>query len=198
MPLEPVYAGKWSRPAGHPDNSVIIHPSLPQMKGKQEALFQHPGGWYDAGDYNKYIVNSGISMATLLSAYEDFKSYFDTLHTNIPPLEKPMPDILNEILYNLSWMLSMQDPEDGGVYNKCTNASFDPMIMPDAARQPRYVVQKGTAATLDLAAVAAQAARIFKRIQKELPGLSDSCLQAAEKAWSWAKTIPIWHMIRMP
>ncbi len=129
-------------------------------------------------------------MGTLLSAYEDFKTYFDTLHTNIPAVQKPIPDILNEILYNLRWMLSMQDPEDGGVYNKCTNASFDPMIMPEKARQPRYVVQKGTAATLDLAAVAAQAARIFKHYKRELPGLSDSCLLAAEKAWSWAETHP--------
>ncbi len=190
MPLEEVYAGKWSRAAGHPDDSVIIHPSAVSNNRKAGTVISTPGGWYDAGDYNKYIVNSGISMGTLLSAYEDFKSYFDTLHTNIPSFGKHVPDILNEILYNLRWMLSMQDPEDGGVYNKCTNASFDPMIMPDKARQPRYVVQKGTAATLDLAAVAAQAARIFKNYKRELPGLSDSCLHAAEKAWSWAQAHP--------
>ena len=190
MPLEAAYAGKWSRPAGHPDDSVIIHPSAASIERKAGAIISTPGGWYDAGDYNKYIVNSGISMGTLLSAYEDFKSYFDTLLTNIPPLGKQIPDILNEILYNLRWMISMQDPEDGGVYNKCTNASFDAMIMPDKARQPRYVVQKGTAATLDLAAVAAQAARIFKNYKKELPGLSDSCIRAAEKAWSWAESHP--------
>jgi endoglucanase len=190
MPLESVYAGKWSRAMGHPDDSVIIHPSAVSNNRKAGAIISTPGGWYDAGDYNKYIVNTGISMGTLLSAYEDFKSYFDTLHTNIPALEKHIPDILNEILYNLRWMLSMQDPEDGGVYNKCTNASFDQMIMPDKARQPRYVVQKGTAATLDLAAVAAQAARIYKKYANELPGLSDSCLHAAEKAWSWAVAHP--------
>jgi endoglucanase len=84
----------------------------------------------------------------------------------------------------------MQDPGDGGVYNKCTNPVFDPMIMPAAARQPRYVVQKGTAATLDLAAVAAQASRIFAQYKNELPGLSDSCLRAAEKAWEWAREHP--------
>ncbi|HTB23859.1 MAG TPA: glycoside hydrolase family 9 protein [Puia sp.] len=188
--LEEVYAGKWNRALGHPDDSVIVHPSAASNNRKAGTVISTPGGWYDAGDYNKYIVNSGISMGTLLSAYEDFNSYFDTLLTNIPPLGKHIPDILNEVLYNLRWMLSMQDPEDGGVYNKCTNASFDPMIMPEKARQPRYVVQKGTAATLDLAAVAAQAARIFKNFGKELPGLSDSCLHAAEKAWAWAEVHP--------
>jgi endoglucanase len=190
MRLERTYAGQWSRAAGHPDTAVIIHPSAVSARRKAGTIISVPGGWYDAGDYNKYIVNSGISTGTLLSAYEDFKSYFDKLHTDIPAMAKPVPDILNEILYNLRWMLSMQDPEDGGVYNKCSNAAFDPMIMPDAASRPRYVVQKGTAATLDLAAVTAEASRVFALYKNELPGLSDSCLRASERAWAWAQRNP--------
>lgn len=190
MALDSVYSGQWSRAAGHPDTAVIIHPSAASIYRKAGSTISTPGGWYDAGDYNKYMVNSGISTATLLSAYEDFKTFFDTLRTHIPPMDKPLPDILNEILYNLRWMLSMQDPQDGGAYNKCTNASFDGMIMPAMAVQPRYVVQKGTAATLDLAGVAAQAARIFSAYKKELPGLSDSCRKAAEKAWKWCIAHP--------
>jgi endoglucanase len=188
--LDPVYAGKWSRAEGHPDDSVIIHPSAASENRSAGSLISTPGGWYDAGDYNKYIVNSGITMGTLLSAYEDFKPYFDTLHTHIPSLRKPIPDILNEIVYNLRWMLSMQDPGDGGVYNKCTNAKFDTMEMPAEGRAPRYVVQKGTAATLDFAAVTAQSARIFSRYKKELPGLADSCVLASKRAWNWAVSHP--------
>jgi endoglucanase len=190
MALQPEYAGLWTRSAGHPDTAVIVHPSAASKERKAGSLISTPGGWYDAGDYNKYVVNSGISTSTLLSAYEDFIPYYDTLRTNIPIMARPIPDILNEILYNLRWMLSMQDPTDGGVYNKCTNVGFDAMIMPESATQPRYVVQKGTAATLDLAAVAAQAARILNRYKKELPGLGDSCLRMAEKAWSWAEKNP--------
>jgi len=55
---------------------------------------------------------------------------------------------------------------------------------------PRYVVQKGTAATLDFAAVTAQAARIFRKFGRQLPGLSDSCLRAAYAAWHWAQGMP--------
>ena len=190
MTLGTEYAGQWNRKSGHPDDSVIIHPSAASANRKAGYIISTPGGWYDAGDYNKYIVNSGITMGTLLSAYEDFSKYFDTLRTNIPALPAKIPDILNEILYNLRWMLSMQDPDDGGVYNKCTNPVFDPMVMPDACHQPRYVVQKGTAATLDFAAVTAQAARIFNKYKKELPGLSDSCQRQSEKAWAWALDHP--------
>ncbi len=189
VPLEETFAGKWKRAAGHPDTIVYIHPSAASPGRKAGSAIPTPGGWYDAGDYNKYMVNSGITMATLLSAYEDFKAYFDTLHTNIPPAGN-IPDLLNEILYNLRWMLCMQDPADGGVYHKCTNAVFDAMIMPEAATKPRYVVEKGTGATLDFAAVMAQASRVISSYNNELPGLADSCIKAAENAWTWAKQHP--------
>lgn len=190
MPLDAKYAGKWARPAGHPDTAVLIHPSAATAQRPAGTIISCPGGWYDAGDYNKYIVNSGISMGTLLSAYEDFPTYFKTLQTNIPESSDAVPDILDEIIYNLRWMLTMQDPNDGGVYNKCTNAAFDAMLMPGATKLPRYVVQKGTAATLDFAAVTAQAARILRAFNKQLPGLADSCNTASIKAWQWAQQNP--------
>ena len=190
MPLEAKFAGKWSRPAGHPDTAVLVHPSAATATRKAGTAIATPGGWYDAGDYNKYIVNSGITMGTLLSAYEDFPEYFSKLNTNIPESNNATPDILDEIIYNLRWMLSMQDPGDGGVYNKCTNASFDGMVMPGVTKAPRYVVAKGTAATLDFSAVMAQSARILKKFDRSLPGLSDSCKHAAISAWKWAMANP--------
>ena len=190
MPLEEKYAGKWHRSAGHPDNVVLIHPSAASAERPAGTKISSPGGWYDAGDYNKYIVNSGITMGTLLSAYEDFSTYYDTLKTNIPESSDQLPDLLNELVYNLRWMLTMQDPNDGGVYNKCTNASFDGMVMPGVTSAPRYVVQKSTGATLDFAAVTAQSARILKKFSKHLPRLADSCLKASMRAWQWAERNP--------
>jgi endoglucanase len=188
--LAPEYAGKWARKAGHPDTSVLIHGSASGPLRLEGYKVNSRGGWYDAGDYNKYIVNSGISTATLLSAYEDFPDFFRTLKTSIPESNNGLPDILDESLYNIRWMLSMQDPDDGGVYHKCTNADFDPMVMPEQAKKRRYLVQKTTAASLDFAAVMAQSARIFSSFGKELPGLADSCFRASEKAWDWANRNP--------
>ena len=186
LPLQQPWAGKWARPAGHSDQVILIHPSAATIKRPAESKISSPGGWYDAGDYNKYIVNSGITMATLLSAYEDFPGYFDSLMTHIPESGNALPDIIDEILINLRWMLTMQDPDDGGVYHKCTNADFDGMVMPGATTLPRYVVQKSTAAALDFTAVTAQSARILKKFDKQLPGLSDSCMKASERAWNWS------------
>ena len=190
IPLKEKYAGKWSRAKGHPDTQVLIHASAASTQRPEGTVISSPRGWYDAGDYNKYIVNSGISTYTLLSLYEDFPVYMKTVKLNIPESGNGVPDLLNETLWNIRWMLTMQDPNEGGVYHKLTNAVFDGMVMPDKATTPRYVVQKSTAATLDFAAVMAQSARIFGKFPKELPGLADSCLNAAKKAWDWAQKNP--------
>ncbi|MGI4736974.1 MAG: glycoside hydrolase family 9 protein [Janthinobacterium lividum] len=188
--LPPTYAGQWSRSLGHPDREVLVHPSAASAQRPAGTMLASPRGWYDAGDYNKYVVNSGITLGTLLSLYEDFPAYCAQLNAHIPESTNAVPDVLDESLWNLRWLLTMQDPADGGVYHKLTNANFDGMVMPTACRTPRYVVQKSTAAALDFAAVMAQASRVFRRFNQPLPGLADSCLHASTQAWEWARQHP--------
>jgi endoglucanase len=184
------YAGVHARAAGHPDTEVIVHASAASPRRPAGTVISSPNGWYDAGDYNKYVVNSGITTYTMLAAYEHFPAWFDKLQVGLPESGNGLPDILNEALWNIEWMASMQDPDDGGVYHKLTNKVFDPMVMPDKARMPRYVVQKTTAATLDFAAVMAAASRVLARFDSEQPGRSARYLAAAEAAWRWAQANP--------
>jgi endoglucanase len=181
------HAGVYARAEGHPDNAVVVHPSAASANRPAGTTIATPYGWYDAGDYNKYVVNSGISTFTLLSAYESFPTYYDTLKWNIPESDNAIPDILDEALWNIKWLMTMQDPDDGGVYNKTTNANFDAFVMPALATTTRYVVAKGTAATLDFAAIMAMTARIYKPY---LPSLADDALAKAERAWQWANAHP--------
>jgi endoglucanase len=184
------YAGRWSRSAGHPDNEVWVHASAATTARPENTIISATKGWYDAGDYNKYIVNSGISTYALLAAYEHFPEYYRELNLNIPESGSAIPDILDEALWNIQWMLAMQDPNDGGVYHKLTTANFSGAVMPNQATARRYVVQKGTAATLDFAAVMAQTSRIFHEFETEMPGFSQTCLDAALDAWRWARRNP--------
>ncbi len=181
------YGGIWSREAGHMDDQVFFHPSTGKQNHPDQGKLISSKGWYDAGDYNKYIVNSGITMGTLMSLYEDFPDYFKSLKLNIPESSNQIPDILDEVKWNLDWMITMQDPEDGGVFHKLTTAKFEGMVAPKDAVSKRYLVSKSTAATLDFAAVMAQASRVFKEIN---PELSVVYLKASEKAWNWAKNNP--------
>ena len=188
--LKPEHAGPWARPAGHPDTRVLVHASAAGPGRPEGTVISAPKGWYDAGDYNKYIVNSGITMYTLLAAWEHFPAHFERQNLNLPESGNALPDVLDEVLWNLEWMLAMQDPADGGVYHKLTDKGFDGVVMPHQANNQRYVVMKTTAATLDFAAVAAQASRVFAAFESQRPGLSARLLAAAKAAWGWAQAHP--------
>ncbi|QKX18991.1 glycoside hydrolase family 9 protein [Microbulbifer sp. YPW1] len=187
MELKEVHAGPWHRAAGHPDDKVLIHPSAASDSRPENTVVSAPKGWYDAGDYNKYVVNSGITMGTLMSAYERFPEYFAAQSLNIPESDNALPDILDEVRYNLEWLAAMQDPADGGVYHKLTTAGFEGMVAAHKATQPRYMVQKTTAAALDFAAVMAQAARVYAPYSEEE---SNKHREAALAAWQWAEQHP--------
>jgi len=185
------FGGKWARAAGHPDTAVTIHTSAASAGRPAGTVISSPGGWYDAGDYNKYIVNSSITNYTLLLFYQMFPEYCRSLNLNIPESNNDIPDLVDELLWNLRWYLTMQDPADGGVYHKLTNLFFCGFVMPDQATDPRYVVMKSTAATLDFAAVTAMAYRVFANDpSEELRTLATTCLEASDKAMKWAEAHP--------
>ena len=183
--LDEKYAGAYARAAGHPDTSVKYHASTGHDVSLNET-FKASKGWYDAGDYGKYIVNSGITTYTLLQLYQQNKAYFDTLSLNIPESGNKVPDILDEIRWNLDWMMAMQD-KDGGVFHKLTTKQFAGMVMPEKATAQRYAIGKGVEATWNFAAVTALAADIYSPFDKKF---ADSCAKASEKARGWANNNP--------
>lgn len=182
------YGGKWARAAGHPDTVVVVHPSGASAERPAGTIISTPYGWYDAGDYNKYVVNSGISTYTLLSAYETYPDYFDTLTWNIPESSNEIPDILDEAWWNIKWLWTMQDTNDGGVYNKTTAASFESSdVSPSEASSTRYVITKTTAAALDFAAIMAVTARVY---EPYWPDVAAEAVEKAKSAYAWAKANP--------
>ncbi len=185
LPAE--FAGPWARPAGHADTEVEVHPSAASPSRVVGSKISSPKGWYDAGDYNKYTVNSGITTWTLLAAHEHFPAFFQAQKLAIPESANALPDVLDEALWNLDWLLTMQDPADGSVANKLTNLHFDGIVMPHEAKAPRYLVGRSTSAALNFAAVMATASRVFKEIYPERASRMRS---AAESAWRWAQANP--------
>jgi len=146
------------------------------------------GGWHDAGDYGKYIVNAGISVGTLLYAYESFPEKFSHDDLNIPESGNSIPDILDEVRYELEWFLKMQDTTDGGVFFKVTTENFDAFEMPNKDAATRYIYQKSSTATGDFAAVTAQAGRIYKSFDTTFAA---RCLNASRLAWQYLQANPL-------
>lgn len=182
--------GAYNRPVGHADTQVLVHNSAASPLRPTGTVISSPLGWYDAGDYNKYVVNSAFSIGLMLAAYEQQPDYFARLKTNIPESGNTTPDFLDEMMFNLQWFFSMQDPYDGGVYHKLTTPNFEGFVMPTACKQPRYVVAKSVTAALDFAAVMADAARLYEKYQTDYPGFTAQAAAAAERAYQWAKAHP--------
>ena len=135
------------------------------------------GGWYDAGDHGKYVVNGGIAVAQLLSEYETGRHE---------------ASLLNEARWELDFLLKMQVPDGqplaGMAYHKVTDTSWTGLPLdPAADAKPRALHRPSTAATLNLAAVGAQASRIFR---KSDPEYAQRLLDAGRSAYAAAKANP--------
>ncbi len=190
MAIDSATGGAHARAGGHNDTSIKVHQSAASESRPTGSSLSLPKGWYDAGDYGKYVVNSGISTYTLLAAYQHHKDLYKKLDLNIAESDNNVPDIIDEIKWNLDWLETMQD-DDGGVYHKLTALKFTAMnVAPENDSSQRYVIGKSVTASLDFAAVLAMASRVFTEFESEFPGVAQGYANKAIDAYEWAKANP--------
>ena len=178
MAIDEEYGGAFARASGHMDNDCKFHPS----SGKSVGSLNSPGGWYDAGDYGKYIVNASLSVGQMLNLVEIYPEVVKDSQLGITESGNGISDLLDELKYELDWIMTMQD-DDGGVFHKLTALNFSGFVMPEDYDLERHIIGKGTAASLDFAAVMAQASRIYSEVDPDWAALA---LIASENAWNWA------------
>jgi len=177
--------GGYAHPKCHLD--AAFHPS----SGKTGLCDIH-GGWHDAGDYSRFMINTAITTGTLLWAWELYGASLHDFALQIPESGGKVPDFLAEIQWNLQWMLALQDT-DGGAWQKQSRDDYCSFIMPQDELGPNYIIgtgsapYKSTCATADLAAVMAISARCYSSYD---PAFSQQCLKAAHAAWNWCQSNP--------
>ncbi|MBB3693321.1 glycoside hydrolase family 9 protein [Sphingomonas sp. BK580] len=219
--IEPRYAGdpRWARPAGHAKEIA------PCFSGKDERgtpwsgcdyRLDVTGGWYDAGDHGKYVVNGGIALWTLQDLYErDARAGrfpFADGRGNLPESGNGVDDLLDEARWEMRLLLAMQIPDGaratvpvgpargaeapafrtidagGMAHQKVADRRWTALpTRPADDREDRLLYPPTTAATLNLAATAAQGARIWRTID---PRFSATCLAAARRAYAAALRHP--------
>ncbi|MER6093259.1 glycoside hydrolase family 9 protein [Streptomyces bluensis] len=172
---------------------------VPCQPGVCDYTLDVTGGWYDAGDHGKYVVNGGISTWELLSTYERSllartgkaeKLGDGTLA--LPESGNKVPDVLDEARWELEFLLKMQVPAGqplaGMAHHKIHDEQWTGLpLMPDADPQKRELHPPTTTATLNLAATAAQAARLYKSYDQ---AFAAKALAAARTAWAAARAHP--------
>lgn len=144
------------------------------------------GGWHDAGDYGRYVVPGAKSVADLLIAYDaNPKLFSDSI--GIPESGNGVPDVLDEVRYELEWMLKMQDSQTGGVHHKVSCENFPGYVMPETETDELIVTPVSTTATADFCASMAMAYEYYQKFDK---GFAEKCLNAAKNAWAFLQKNP--------
>lgn len=205
----------YARPAGHvseaggSDTNQGDYNVACQPVSESEAVYGEPwtcdytldvvGGWYDAGDHGKYVVNGGIATAQLLQTYERTKNAasadlgaLDDGTLNVPETGNDVPDVLDEARWELEFMMSMMVPQgeqlEGMVHHKIHDFGWTGLpLLPHNDPQTRYLHRPSTAATLNLAATAAQGARLFAPYDE---AFAEQLLASARTAWAAALANP--------
>lgn len=180
------YGGNWTHALAHSqDANALLYTTNAQTGTTRNVS----GGWYDAGDYNKYVPFLMGPMWDLLMAYELRPSAF-TDATNIPESGNGVPDILDELKWELDWMLRMQ-AANGGVHNRVTVTSYsNGTDDPSTDTQPRYYTNVTTWSTATFAAITAHASRVFSAYGAQFPNYSNTLRAAAENAWTFLENNP--------
>jgi endoglucanase len=225
VPIEARFVGaRWARPAGHPKEVAKC------FAGRDERGIEWPGcgtaldvtgGWYDAGDHGKYVVNGGISLWTLLNAHARRPGAFGDGSLKLPEAGNRVSDLLDEARFEMEFLLRMQiaegvrtrvpagapkparagkpawetEPADfagidagGMAHQKVADRNWTKLPMPPQDdREERLLYPPTTAATLNLAATAAQCARVWRGVDD---AFAARCRIAAERAWRAAKRNP--------
>jgi hypothetical protein len=144
------------------------------------------GGWFDAGDYNKYTNWTARNIIVLLRAYDENPTAFGD-DSEIAESGNGIPDILDEVKWGLDWLTRMQNA-DGSLL--CVQG-LDEASPPSAANGPSYYGPATTAASLMGAAAFAYAAKIYsERSEADLRGYAHDLAVRAERAWNWATANP--------
>jgi endoglucanase len=201
---------EYARPAGH----LGVAPNqgdtdVPCQPGVCDYRLDVRGGWYDAGDHGKYVVNGGIATWHLLNAFERTKTASsaqaraagsgdgqpDALGDGtlrVPEQGNGVPDILDEARWELEFLLRMQvpagEPLAGMAHHKIHDEFWTGLpLAPEDDPELRELHPASTAATLNLAAAAAQCARLYAPYDE---AFADQCLTAARTAYDAALANP--------
>jgi endoglucanase len=189
MSKEEKFGGKWHDVACHIGSGQDKNCTPVSDKYNLSAAKDLSGGWHDAGDYNKYTNFTLSPLHALLSAYEQNPTVFSD-STNIPESKNGVPDILDEIKWELDWLMKMQ-LDNGSVLMKVAVPDHEAGSPPSEDKTPRYYAPAAASATRTVCSIFAHAYLVYKnQMDLSMASFADSCLNRALKAWNWLELNP--------
>jgi endoglucanase len=180
---EAQYAGAWAD--GAPCHMGDVHTG-PAAGHADHGSRDLTGGWHDAGDYNKYVWTAvSTAVLHLLRAFEENPGVHGDGDLGIPESANGVPDILDEVRYELDWLLKMQLP-GGAVLSQLHVDGWASDSPPSADTNLRYYQDPTLESGAVLAGTCALAARVFA--SQGDTAYANTLRAAATTTWTWLQS----------
>ncbi len=184
--VEPFADARWTDAASHLGAKQDLDCRLVTDPSNAALSKDLSGGWFDAGDFNKYVNFSYAPLHNLLFAWSEHPEIW-TDDFGIPESGNGIPDILDEVSWELAWLKRMQQA-DGSVLSKVSVTGFESASPASADHAPRRYGAASTSATLTVASIFAHASRVFASAGQTAEAAD--LLSRAGLAWTWANANP--------
>ena len=196
LDLQEKYAQQFARENLHPNDISVKRWS--DRNNPSAETFDVSQGWYDAGDYGKYVSPAATSVENLLLAYELFPQEFEKINPNIPETDKTSDlysnasAILSEIKWELDMLLKLEHSNKDGSFYVAANYKDGTMYIEDTLystsdynSSAEEIDLRSHLATVDMSAMLAHAYIVYKDIP-EYSDFAEQCLETSIRAWNWA------------
>jgi endoglucanase len=143
------------------------------------------GGWWDAGDFNKYTSNTVSTQNFMLLTYEMSAGGPKDKELNIPESGNGFPDVLDEIRVGSEFLIRDHDGT-GAAFGRVHQAGGSP---PESVKTPVQLTQPNSETTMGRAAALAYAACVWKESKLD-DAFARKCLDESMRSWNLLKEKP--------
>jgi endoglucanase len=185
---QPYADARWTDDAAFLGSGQDTEARFIDDKDNADLALDLQGGWFDAGDTNKYVTFATQPVHQLLDAYSQNPSIW-TDDFNLPESGNGIPDLLDEIEFELQWLRRMQD-DDGGVFIKVGAIENKHFERPSLDPRHRFYGPKCSSSTIALSSMFAHGAVVFSQVPS-LQSRASELQSQAQLAWHWFHSHPM-------
>lgn len=177
----------YAHAAGHLNDALLDY-----IDDQTGVMKDGVGGWYDAGDYGKYLPTAASAVCAMLTAWEMFEDRLVNIELSfIPEHGGDLPDYLDEIKWEVDWVSKMAyDDGSGRVHHQLNSATFPGFVLPEEDDSDRLFARSSSAAIAQFVATLAKATRAFEPYDDLTDEYSKTLLEAAWRSYEYLQENP--------
>jgi len=153
------------------------HTKMAELKDDTTVQLDMSGGWHIDENGTRSVTDGCRAVNNLLLSYELYGAVF-TDEVGIPESGNGIPDLMDEVRYEVDWLLKMQDATSGAVYSAVG------VIEESGTSYQLYIEAVTMDATIQFAAAMAKFSYLYQDYDREF---ATQCLKAADRAYRYAE-----------